>query len=61
MADDPADEADESPGALRAKAAHCLSLAEIMGPETSAKLVQLANDYLRRAALLEERPHGEQE
>lgn len=59
MADDPVDPADESAVALRAKAAHCLSLAEIMGPETSARLVQLANDCLKRAALLEERPHDD--
>jgi len=61
MADDPTDEADESAVALRAKAAHCRSLAEIMGPETGARLMQLADDYLKRAALLEQTPHDEQD
>ena len=39
--------------ALRAKAAHCMSLAEIMGEEMRAKLIRVATKYLERAAQLE--------
>lgn len=49
------DPEDESPVALRAKAAHCMRLAELMGPETRARLVQTASDYLERAVKPEEK------
>jgi len=52
--DDMDDPHDESPVALRAKAAHCMKPAELMGQETSARLIKLANDHLEHAAKLEE-------
>jgi hypothetical protein len=52
MSDD--DPVDESAAALRAKAEHCMKIADWMGPETRSRLIQLANDYLERAVLLEE-------
>lgn len=54
MSDDMDDPQDESPVALRAKAAHCLKLAELMGHETRARLIQKANDYLEHAVRLEQ-------
>ena len=44
----------QSATALRAKAAHCMSVAELMGVETRARLVRIATDYLERAAQLEQ-------
>jgi len=43
----------ESAIALRAKAAHCLSVSELMGEETRVRLIRLATQYLERAAQLE--------
>lgn len=54
MSDDMDDPQDESPAALRAKAAHYMKLAELMGQETRARLIQKANDFLEQAAKLEE-------
>jgi hypothetical protein len=48
----------ESAGALRAKAAHCLSVAELMGDmgeQTRARLIRIATKYLERAAQLDAR------
>lgn len=49
------DPADESAVALRAKAEHCRELAKILGDAARAKLLQMANDYLERANVLEQR------
>ena len=47
------DDDPESAIGLRAKAAHCMSVAELMGEETRARLVRIATEYLERAAQLE--------
>ena len=52
MPDDENDDWD-SPVALRAKAAHCISVAELMGKETRARLIRIAAKYLERATQLE--------
>lgn len=54
MSDEMDDPQEESSVALRAKAAHCMKLAELMSQETRARLIQKANDYLEHAAKLEE-------
>jgi hypothetical protein len=50
MADDPF---DESAAALRVKAEYYRSLAELMGEETRARLIQMATEFLERAVKLE--------
>ena len=54
MPDDDDDQAEESATALRAKAAHCLSVAKLMGGETRARLEKMANDCIERAIMLEQ-------
>lgn len=49
----------ENAVALRAKAAHFMELANIMGEKTRAKLMHMANQYLERAATLEQRKRDE--
>ena len=46
------DDPDSAVG-LRAKAAHCMSVAEFVGEETRVRLVRIATEYLERAAQLE--------
>ena len=53
MSDDN-DDADESATELRAKAAHCMSLAKFMSKDTRMRLIQIASDYLERAVMLEQ-------
>ncbi len=44
----------ESAGGLRAKAAHCMSVAKIVETEdTRTRLIQMASEYLVRAVQLE--------
>ena len=43
----------ESATGLRAKASHCMSVADLMGDETRARLIRIATKYLVRAAQLE--------
>jgi hypothetical protein len=45
----------ESAVALRAKAADFMGLAKIMGEQTRARLIRIANDFLERAAILEQK------
>jgi hypothetical protein len=45
---------DESAPALRAKAAHCMSVADLMGEETRARLIRMAGVFLERATKLEQ-------
>jgi hypothetical protein len=49
MADDPFDES----AALRVKAEYYRSLAELMGEDTRARLIQMATEFLERAVKLE--------
>jgi hypothetical protein len=53
MSDDEDDNDWDSAPALRAKAAHCISLTALMGEETRARLIRIATEYLERAAQLE--------
>ena len=55
MSNDPADETSVS---LRAKAAHCVSIAKFMSEDTRARLIQMASDCLERAGVLEKESHG---
>lgn len=55
MSDDDENDDWESPVALRAKAAHLIDLATIMGEETRIRLMRIASEYLERAVKLEER------
>jgi hypothetical protein len=48
------DDDPESAAALRAKAAHCMNVAKLMGEETRARLIRIATEYLERAAQLEQ-------
>jgi hypothetical protein len=52
------DPQDESAAALRAKAAHCRSVAQLMGNETRARLIRMASDFLERARRLEQTGKG---
>ncbi|WP_157449968.1 hypothetical protein [Bradyrhizobium sp. ARR65] len=49
---------DERAVALRANAAHCMSVARLMGKEERARLIQTANDWLERASKLEQQENG---
>ena len=54
MSDDDPEDHSESAVALRAKAAHCLAVAKVVDTEaTRARLIQIASDYLVRAAQLD--------
>ena len=54
MSDDDDDKDDwDNAVALRAKAAHCMSLSKLVGEETRVKLIRAATEYLVRAAQLE--------
>jgi hypothetical protein len=50
MADDPF---DESAAALRVKAEYYRNVAELVGEGTRARLIQMATEFLERAAKLE--------
>lgn len=52
------DPQDESAAALRAKAAHCRSVAALMGNETRARLIRMASDFLERASKLDQAGKG---
>ena len=56
MSDDEDENADwESAVALRAKAAHCMDLAKILSEPARTRLLQMADNCLERAAILEQR------
>ena len=53
MSGDELEPADETAAVLRAKAAHCIDVAPLMGSQTRARLVLMAGDCLERAVVLE--------